>query len=102
MPNCAPSNDPQALFDQLMAEYNEDSGEPDEGYTFGPGEMVDEFYDGTAALEEYEISDLVESQFGYHIIMRLPSKIPTVEETKEPMPWSCSAPCFNSGHRCIR
>ena len=77
------SNDPQALFDQLMAEYNEDSGEPDEGYTFGPGEMVDEFYDGTAALEEYEISDLVESQFGYHIIMRLPSKIPTVEETKE-------------------
>ena len=77
------SNDPQALFDQLMAEYNEESGEPDEGYTFGPGEMVDEFYDGTAALEEYEISDLVESQFGYHIIMRLPSKIPTVEETKE-------------------
>lgn len=83
MPNCCASNDPQALFDQLMAEYNEDSGEPDEGYTFGPGEMVDEFYDGTAALEEYEISDLVESQFGYHIIMRLPSKIPTVEETKE-------------------
>lgn len=77
------SDDPQTLFDQLMAEYNEDTGEPSEGYTFGPGEMVDEFYEGTAALEEYEISDLVESQFGYHIIMRLPSEIPTVKETKE-------------------
>ena len=77
------SDDPQTLFDQLMAEYNEDTGEPSEGYTFGPGEMVDEFYEGTAALEEYEISDLVESQFGCHIIMRLPSEIPTVEETKE-------------------
>lgn len=77
------SDDPQTLFSQLMAEYNEDSGEPEDGYTFGPGEMVDEFYDGTAALEEYEISDLVESQFGYHIIMRLPSEIPAVEEIKE-------------------
>lgn len=77
------SANPQALFDELMAEYNEDTGEPEKGYTFGPGEMVDEFYDGTAALEEYEISDLVESPFGYHIIMRLPSEIPTVEETKE-------------------
>ena len=31
------SDDPQTLFDQLMAEYNEDTGEPSEGYTFGPG-----------------------------------------------------------------
>ncbi|MDD3192518.1 MAG: peptidylprolyl isomerase [Oscillospiraceae bacterium] len=79
----ASSADPQALFDQLMAEYNEDTGEPAEGYTFGPGEMVDAFYNATAALEEYAISDLVESTYGYHIIMRLPSVIPTVEETKE-------------------
>lgn len=77
------SENPQELFDQLMAEYNEDTGEPAGGYSFGPGEMVDEFYDGTAALEEYEISDLVQSQFGYHIILRLPSEIPSVDETRE-------------------
>ncbi len=77
------SENPQELFDQLMAEHNEDLGEPAEGYSFGPGEMVDEFYQGTAALEEYEISDLVESQFGYHIILRLPSEKPTVEESRE-------------------
>ncbi len=94
------SDDPQTLFDQLMAEYNEDTGEPSEGYTFGPGEMVDEFYEGTAALEEYEISDLVESQFGYHIIMRLPSEIPTVEETKEAYALNCLAPCSRNGNQC--
>lgn len=77
------SENPQELFDQLMVEHNEDTGEPAEGYSFGAGEMVDEFYNGTAALKENEISDLVESQFGYHIILRLPSKIPTVDETRE-------------------
>ncbi len=64
-----------ALFDELMTEYSEDPGTqvyPD-GYTFLPGEMVEEFQLGAEALEDYEVSGLVESDFGYHIILRLPT-----------------------------
>lgn len=71
------AEDPMTLFDQLMAENTDDvdsSGNVNggtEGYTFGPGEMVDEFYEGTKALAEGEISQPIQSQYGYHIILRL-------------------------------
>ncbi len=61
-------------FDALIAEYGEDPGassNPD-GYQFTDGEMVAEFQDGTAALAENEISAPVKSDFGWHIIQRLP------------------------------
>lgn len=60
-------------FDTLMNENSEDSGLssfPD-GYLFGPNEMVTEFEEGTRALAVGEISDIVESTYGYHIILRL-------------------------------
>ncbi len=63
-----------ARFDALMNELSEDGGlitNPD-GYYFGPGEMVTEFENGTKALENYEISEIIESPYGYHIILRLP------------------------------
>lgn len=66
--------DPIALFDQLMHEYSEDGGlaaNPD-GYTTYKGEMVVPFEEAALALKDGEISDVVESQFGYHIILRLP------------------------------
>ena len=56
-----------------MNENSEDSGlssYPD-GYLFGPNEMVTEFEEGTRALAVGEISELVESTYGYHIILRL-------------------------------
>ncbi len=63
-----------ALFDQLMAQHTEDTGYATfpTGYTYVPGVMVSEFEDAVNALEEYEISDVVESSFGYHIIQRMP------------------------------
>ena len=63
-------------FKELMNEYSEDSGleQFPEGYCFTTGSMVDEYDDTSRALEEYQVSDVVESQFGYHIIMRLPTK----------------------------
>lgn len=64
----------EALFDELMNEYSEDTGltvYPD-GYCFTNGDMVEEFLTASAALEEYEVSELVTSSFGYHIILRLP------------------------------
>ncbi|HJC40007.1 MAG TPA: peptidylprolyl isomerase [Candidatus Intestinimonas pullistercoris] len=71
------AEDPAALFDTLMTEHTDDVDSygningGTEGYTFGPGEMVQEFYDGAAALAEGEISAPIQSTYGYHIILRL-------------------------------
>ncbi len=62
------------LFDQLMNEYSEDAGlsnYPD-GYIFVPGVMVPAFEQTTMSLEEYGLSEPVDSSYGYHIILRLP------------------------------
>ena len=62
-----------ARFDELMADADDPGMTtfPD-GYTFTSGQMVQEFEDGTRALADYEISDIVESSYGCHIILRLP------------------------------
>jgi len=61
-------------FYTLMHEYSEDFGglaQDPNGYTFISGQMVPEFEEGTLALEIGEISGLVQSQFGFHIIQRI-------------------------------
>jgi hypothetical protein len=73
------SDDPVALFDELMDTYNEDTGEADfpNGYLFTSSDMVEEFSNAAAELGEYEYSGIVESSYGYHIIMRLPIDVDT-------------------------
>ena len=70
---CAPEDLP-ALFDSLMQQYSEDTGLlsfPD-GYYFQAGEMVPAFEETVRTLEENGLSDLVETDYGYHIIYTPP------------------------------
>ena len=56
-------------FDSLIKEYNNDPGQPDEGYyVTGNGTFVPEFKDMAMSLKEGEISEPVETLYGYHII----------------------------------
>ena len=60
-------------FDTLMNQYSEDTGLSNNpnGYAFTEGQMLPEFYDGAKALAEDEVSELVKSSYGYHIIKRV-------------------------------
>ncbi|MDO4516196.1 MAG: peptidylprolyl isomerase, partial [Bacillota bacterium] len=63
----------EAKFDELMEANSEDSGlqnNPD-GYVFTAGQMVEEFENAVRGLEFGQVSGVVESTHGYHIILRL-------------------------------
>jgi peptidyl-prolyl cis-trans isomerase C len=66
-----------ADFGELAKKYSEDPGSKDKGgeYTFPRGQMVKQFEDTAFSLKPNEISDIIETQFGYHII-KLSEKIP--------------------------
>ena len=63
------------LFDELMEEYSEDGRDKDghidaAGYEAVLGAMVPGYEQGSLALDFGEISGIVESSYGYHIILR--------------------------------
>lgn len=71
----------RARFDELIEEKGEDPGMETytEGYVFPDGVMVPEFRAAAEELGEYEISDPVETSYGYHIILRLPLDVDAPE-----------------------
>jgi len=67
-------------FDELAKEYSTDPSAEDGGDLgfFSAGDMVPEFEDAAFSMDEGEISDPVQSQFGYHII-----KVNEIREKEE-------------------
>ncbi|MBQ4159496.1 MAG: peptidylprolyl isomerase [Clostridia bacterium] len=60
-----------ADFDALMQQHSEDPSlaEYPDGYTFTHGEMVTAFEQAAFALQPGQMSELVESELGYHILL---------------------------------
>ena len=60
-------------FETLVEEYSDDLGSAARGGDlgeFGRQDMVAEFSDAAFKLKPGELSDVVESQFGFHVILR--------------------------------
>ena len=76
-------DDLASYFAELADEYSEDPGRASypSGYTFTTGSMVQEFEDAAYALDEGAVSGIVESSFGYHILLRLPLDKTAAAET---------------------
>ncbi|HEX2167266.1 MAG TPA: peptidylprolyl isomerase [Longimicrobiales bacterium] len=75
-----------ADFAQLAAQYSEEPNAAERGGDlgyFGPDEMVQPFSEAAFALNAGEISDLVETPFGIHIIKVEDKRLPEFEPMKE-------------------
>jgi len=69
------SGDLQEMFFSLMNEHSEDVGglaSSPNGYLFQFTDMVEPFSEASASLQVGEMSDIVETVYGYHIILRIP------------------------------
>jgi peptidyl-prolyl cis-trans isomerase D len=75
-----------ASFDELAREYSEDTGSAAQGGDLGwvsTGEMVKPFEDALFSMNNGDISDVVETQFGLHLIKLEDIRTPEVETFAE-------------------
>jgi peptidyl-prolyl cis-trans isomerase C len=75
-------------FAELAKQYTEDPGSKATGgeYTFPRGKMVKEFEDTAFSLKPGEISGIIETRYGYHIIKvseKIPAKKVEFDKVKE-------------------
>ena len=66
------ADDPIAKFEELAAQYSDDPGRESNptGYIYTAGTMVAEFEEAATGLKPGQISEPVQSDYGFHIILR--------------------------------
>lgn len=86
-------------FDTLVKEYGQDPGmeQSPDGYTFTKGTMVPEFESASYALAVGQVSELVESSYGWHIIKKyaLPTSGDDYDQAIEAVKSALSQEKFN-------
>ncbi|KKW29951.1 MAG: Protein translocase subunit SecD [Candidatus Uhrbacteria bacterium GW2011_GWD2_52_7] len=79
-------------FDELAAQYSDDAANASEGGSLGfitKGQMVQAFEDAAFGMRNGRISDVVETEFGYHLIYRTSSRSTNAYEIAViEMPWT--------------
>lgn len=75
-------------FAKLAKEFSEDPGSKEKGgeYTFARGEMAKEFETAAFSLKTNQVSDVVETRYGYHIIKLLQKIAPEKVEFAKVLP----------------
>lgn len=83
-------------FDKLIEQYSEDASQDTaDGRYFTYGMMLEPFEEAAYALDEGEVSGVVESVVGYHIIQRLPMEEDYVNEYFEDFRDLYKNRCYN-------
>ncbi len=72
-------------FDTLVTTYGEDPGmvNSPHGYYFTKGAMVPEFEESSFSLADNEVSEPIKTDYGYHIILKLPMNEETIANHTE-------------------
>jgi len=83
------AKDGKIKFEDLVKEYSDEPRAGERGGslgTFAKGSMVPEFQAGLEKIKVGEISDVVETPFGFHVIMRTQPEAPQVPAGHPAMP----------------
>jgi parvulin-like peptidyl-prolyl isomerase len=81
-----PAKNIEQKFSQLAEEFSTDAGSAGNGGSLGylsPSDVVPEFGDAALALDEGQISEPVQSQFGWHIIRLIDTRVRPYEDARD-------------------